>query len=184
MIKLHLGCWHRFIPGFIHIDLSDMPHIDYNTNIAELPMIDDASVHMIYCSHAFEYFDSEARDKALTEWKRVLAPGGLLRLSVPDFAQLIKIYHQAGDIRKILGPLFGKMVINTTQGEEKLFHKIVYDQKYMTEVLEVNGFGEVELWDWRTTEHYGIDDHSQAYFPHMQKETGIQVSLNIQAKKR
>jgi predicted SAM-dependent methyltransferase len=28
-IKLHLGCGKRYIPGFIHIDLADYPHIDY-----------------------------------------------------------------------------------------------------------------------------------------------------------
>jgi hypothetical protein len=32
-IKLHLGCWHRYIPGFIHIDLCDMEHIDYKSSI-------------------------------------------------------------------------------------------------------------------------------------------------------
>ena len=33
-MKLHLGCWNRFIPGFIHIDLCDYDHIDYKRNIA------------------------------------------------------------------------------------------------------------------------------------------------------
>jgi len=28
-MKLHLGCWHRHIPGFVHVDLCDMDHIDY-----------------------------------------------------------------------------------------------------------------------------------------------------------
>jgi hypothetical protein len=32
-IKLHLGCWHRVIPGFVHVDLCDMPHIDHQSSI-------------------------------------------------------------------------------------------------------------------------------------------------------
>ena len=32
-------------------------------------------------------------------------------------------------------------------------------------------------------ENKNYDDHSQAYFPHMDKENGIHVSLNIQGQK-
>ena len=37
-MKLHLGCWHRFIPGFIHIDYDDYsqayyPHMDKDNGI-------------------------------------------------------------------------------------------------------------------------------------------------------
>ena len=64
MKKLHLGCWHRDFPGFINVDLCDMPHIDYKSNINKLPFIDDSDIDLIYCSHAFEYFDLiEAREK-------------------------------------------------------------------------------------------------------------------------
>ena len=38
-------------------------------------------------------------------------------------------------------------------------------------------------WDWRKVDHGKFDDHSQAYIPHMQKETGTLISLNIEAVK-
>ena len=40
-IKVHLGCWHRFIPGFVHVDLCDMPHIDHMSSIDLLPFFTD-----------------------------------------------------------------------------------------------------------------------------------------------
>lgn len=50
--------------------------------------------------------------------------------------------------------------------------------------LERAGFSEVRLWDWRTTEpHNYCDDYSQAYVPHMDKENGKLMSLNVEAKK-
>ena len=58
-MKLHLGCWHRYISGFVHIDLCDMPYIDYKTSIDNLSIIDDKNVELIYNSHSFEYFDGE-----------------------------------------------------------------------------------------------------------------------------
>ena len=49
--------------------------------------------------------------------------------------------------------------------------------------LKEVGFSETRLWDWRTTEHAHMDDYSQAYIPHMDKENGTLVSLNIEAVK-
>lgn len=37
--------------------------------------------------------------------------------------------------------------------------------------------------NWRETEHSDVDDFSQAYLPHMDKENGILMSLNIEAIK-
>jgi ubiquinone/menaquinone biosynthesis C-methylase UbiE len=181
--KVHLGCWHRVIPGFVHVDLCDMPHIDHKSNIDQLPFFADDSVELIYCSHALEYFDREQARDALQEWYRVLVPGGLLRLAVPDFESLIKVYKTSGKLASILGPLYGKMSIDTPVGRATLYHKTTYDEASLRSLLQECGFVMPERWDWRATEHAGIDDHSQAYFPHMQKDSGMLVSLNLQARK-
>jgi hypothetical protein len=49
--------------------------------------------------------------------------------------------------------------------------------------LSAGGGGEIERYDWRETEHVDIDDYSQAYIPHMDKENGALVSLNVEALK-
>ncbi|WIV99872.1 class I SAM-dependent methyltransferase [Kinneretia aquatilis] len=183
LIKVHLGCWHRVIPGFVHVDLCDMPHIDHKSGIDALPFLADNSASLIYCSHALEYFDRDQAREVLKEWRRVLAPGGVLRLAVPDFQALIQVYQQTGELARVLGPLYGKMAIQTEQGPATLYHKTTYDQASLSTLLEACGFVAPERWDWRQTEHAAVDDHSQAYFPHMQKDTGILVSLNLQARK-
>jgi ubiquinone/menaquinone biosynthesis C-methylase UbiE len=183
-IKVHLGCWHRYIPGFIHVDLCNMPHIDYASNIDKLPFFENNSVDLIYCSHALEYFDRDEVLNVLTEWNRVLCPGGLIRLAVPDFEALIKIYTQTGDLKRVLGPLYGKMEIDTSNGANILYHKTTYDEQSLSELLIQTGFVSPHRWNWRNTEHASIDDHSQAYYPHMQKDSGILVSLNIEAIKK
>jgi hypothetical protein len=45
------------------------------------------------------------------------------------------------------------------------------------------GFSEVRRWDWRNTEHSEVDDYSQAHLPHMDKENGRLMSLNLEAIK-
>lgn len=182
-IKAHLGCWHRVIPGFVHVDLCDMPHIDYRSGIDSLPFFADSTVELIYCSHALEYFDRDEARRVLAEWHRVLRPGGILRLAVPDFKALIKVYQKTGELSRVLGPLYGRMAITTEQGAATLYHKTTYDEESLSVLLQECGFVGPERWDWRATEHAQIDDHSQAYFPHMQKDTGLLVSLNLQARK-
>lgn len=182
-MKLHLGCWHRYIEGFVHVDLCDLPHIDYKSSIDSLPFIDSNTVDTIYCSHAFEYFDRESAPFVLREWRRVLKPGGLLRLCVPDFAALIKVYEITSDLSKVLGPLFGRMEVTNVDPLQIIYHKTVYDLNSISTLLESQGFVNVERYDWRDTEHSAVDDHSQAYFPHMDKENGLCISLNIESRK-
>ena len=120
-MKLHLGCWHRNIPGFVNVDLCDMEHIDYKSNIDDLSMFDDESVSLIYSSHSFEYFNRQKAVEVLIEWSRVLKPRGVLRLAVPDLDSLISVYQKTNQLEKILGPLYGKMDVDTPNGKKTLY---------------------------------------------------------------
>lgn len=182
-IKLHLGCGKRYIPGFVHVDLDSFPHIDYQSDVAHLPMFEDESVSLIYSSHTLEYFDRIEVQEVLKEWRRVLRPGGILRVAVPDFEALVKVYQQHGDLGKIVGPLYGRIIIKTPDGEKAAYHKTVYDFKALKDVLEQAGFKNVQRYDWRNTIHRDYDDFSQAYIPHMDKEHGLLISLNVEGKR-
>ncbi|MDO9580191.1 MAG: methyltransferase domain-containing protein [Bacteroidales bacterium] len=182
-MKLNLGSWHRDIPGFINVDLCDLPHINYKSNIDDLGMFENDSIELIYSSHSFEYFDRLEAVDVLKEWKRVLKSGGTLRLAVPDFDKLIQIYEKTNKLEKILGPLYGRMEIDTENGSKKLYHKTVYNFDSLRNVLEEGGFKDIQRYDWKKTIHKDYDDHSQAYFPHMDKENGILLSLNVEAIK-
>jgi predicted SAM-dependent methyltransferase len=182
MIKLHLGCDKRYIPGFIHIDISKYDHIDYCQSFTQLPMFEDNSVDLIYCCHAFPYLNvrtSEVYD-TLLEWRRMLQPNGILRLSVTDFDKMIEVYNSSNrNVLKIMGPILGIWeTTNTIVG-----CKSIYNRELLTHVLEKTGYINIRDWDWRTTEHAHIDDFSQAYYPHMDKEHGIMISLNIECSK-
>jgi predicted SAM-dependent methyltransferase len=182
-VALNLGCWHRHIPGWIHVDLCDMPHIDHKTSIDKLPMFADCSVDLIYSSHSFEYFDRQEAIGVLAEWHRVLKPGGTLRLAVPDFEALMKVYLKTAEMARVLGPLYGRMHIETETGATNIYHKTAYDFTSLAKLLTDSGFANVRRYNWQDTIHKNYDDHSQAYFPHMDKEHGMLVSLNIETDK-
>ena len=181
-MKLHLGSGSRYLQGYTHIDISEHEHIDINTSVDKLNSLKDASVDEIYASHVLEYFDRNEVNAVLLEWKRVLKKNGILRLAVPNFEALISVYQKTDEIEKILGPLYGKW--NVSNGDY-IYHKTVYDDKSLTSLLQQLGFREIKQWDWRQVfkNNPEYDDHSQAYFPHMDKENGILISLNIECKK-
>ncbi|MBI3500275.1 MAG: methyltransferase domain-containing protein [Bacteroidetes bacterium] len=180
---LHLGCGKRNIPGFVNVDLADFKHIHYKRKADDLSPFKNNSADLIYASHVFEYFDREEAPKVLKEWKRVLKKGGTLRLAVPDFEALANVYEKYKDLNLVKGPLYGKWKV---KGKNKyVYHKTVYDFDSLKNLLEKNGFTNVRRYDWKTTEpHTKFDDHSQAYIPHMDKENGILISLNVEANKK
>ena len=182
-LQLHLGCGKRYIPGFVHIDIDDFPHIDYRTIIDKLPMFGDNVADLIYCCHAFPYFDRFQAADVLTEWRRVLKPGGVLRLAVFDFEALVLVYQRTGDLNQMLGPLFGRMGIRTPEGESIIYERTVYDYRSLEELCLTAGFRLFRRYDWRQTIHKDYDDYSQAYKPHMDKEQGFLISLNVEAVK-
>jgi|TARA_B100001939_G_C16688648_1_gene507607 predicted SAM-dependent methyltransferase len=181
-VKLHLGCGKRYLEGYIHVDIAEFEHIDYQLPIDDLSTFKDNTIEEIYASHVLEYFDRNDVINVLTEWKRVLKPSGILRLAVPNFPKLVEVYQSSKDLSSILGPLYGKWDIGN---QEFIYHKTVYDENSLKNVLEEVGFKNIKIWDWKEffKEQKDFDDHSQAYYPHMQKDSGIHVSLNLQCEK-
>ena len=177
-MKINMGCgWRDFGPEWVHIDGGDYDHIDHN-NIFKLPY-EDESVNLIYASHVIEYVDKGDIDVLLNEWRRVLKKDGILRVAVPNFGKMAELYMNGHPLDCFLGPLYGRMKM----GDDIIYHKTVYDYKNLKTLLESCGFSNIRKYDWRSTEHSSFDDHSQAYLPHMDKENGTLISLNVECDK-
>jgi predicted SAM-dependent methyltransferase len=180
MIKINMGCgWRDFGKDWIHIDSGDYGHLDYES-IVDLSQFKDNTVDLIYASHVIEYFDRQEIPSLLSEWKRILKPDGILRLAVPNFYEISRLYSlKMYPLDNFVGLLYGRMKM----GEATIYHKTVYDFESLKKVLESGGFKDVRKYAWRKTEHAKFDDHSQAYLPHMNKTSGVLMSLNVECTK-
>jgi predicted SAM-dependent methyltransferase len=178
-MKIHVGCGRRdFGKGWVHVDGAEYSHISFHDIF--LSDFNDNSADVIYSAHLIEYFDRDQVKELLKAWHWVLKPFGTLRIAVPDFRNMAKLYvHGHCTLSQILGPLYGKMPLN----EGTIYHRTVYDFESLKSTLEECGFKYVQKYDWRKTEHAAIDDCSQAYIPHMDKEDGTLISLNIECVK-
>ena len=183
-MKLHLGCGKKFLKGYKHVDYTNYDHIDWNTGIYPLDFIKDGCVKEIYCSHALEYFDYIDCQKVITDWERCLSDQGKLRISVPDFDKLLKVYKASdSNIDKIIGPLFGRWEINNS---EKIYHRCVFNKTKLRKLIYDCGFKSIT--EWEPLKYFGTgetdyDDYSKAYFPHMDFKNGFSISINFLASK-
>lgn len=176
-MKLHLGCGSKHIDRFINIDARQLEGVDMVDDIISLASYENNSINLIYASHVLEHTGRHEYISVLKRWFDILEPNGILRLAVPDFEQIVAYYSKHKDIKKVTGLLWGG------QTYPQNYHYMGWDFSSLKSDLEKVGFSLIYRYDWRNTEHAHIDDFSQCYLPHMDKENGMLMSLNVEAIK-
>jgi predicted SAM-dependent methyltransferase len=66
-------------------------------NVARRIPLGDETASVVYASHVLEHLDRSRARSFLAEARRVLIPGGVLRLAVPDLDRLARRYLETGD---------------------------------------------------------------------------------------
>ena len=94
-VRLNLGCGPNVAPGWLNIDLAPVAGAVQGDLRAGLPLA-DSSVDCIAAIHVLQDLPWLDVMPALAEMRRVLKPGGVLRLAVPDLDRAIRAYL-AGD---------------------------------------------------------------------------------------
>lgn len=97
MNYLNLGCGHRFHPDWTNIDFTSTGDGVIAHNLTQGIPYPDATFDVVYHSHVLEHFPKDAAPQFLRECYRVLRPGGILRVAVPDLEQIAKLYLMALD---------------------------------------------------------------------------------------
>jgi predicted SAM-dependent methyltransferase len=112
----------------------------------------DGTIDAIYSSHMLEHLDRAEARSFLAECRRVLKPGGILRLVVPDLRYLAYIYlryndaegflhHLQFDLDKPRGPVARlRRLLSGGRG-----HHWMYDRESLLALVEGAGFVNVEV---------------------------------------
>ena len=154
---LNAGCGPNIAPGFMNLDYYWRPGILCWDLTQALPF-EDSSLKGIYCEHCLEHLTYEDAGQALREFRRVLIPGGQLRVVVPDVELYIDLYVRDRSGEKVVLPCEEELKIKTplfalNQIMRDHEHLYAYDFETMRRSIEQAGFDSVT----RTTFGSGSD---------------------------
>ena len=178
-VVLNVGCGYplrqRLHPMFqrppwreLRLDIDARVNPDFVCSITDMDQVADASVDAVWSSHNLEHLHRHEVPRALSEFHRVLRPGGLLLLTLPDLqkvAELVgadgledEVYMSPSGPITPLDMIFGHTA-SLAQGDMYMAHKTGFTAKTLQALLIASGFEEVAL------QRTGFDLWARGYKP-------------------
>jgi ubiquinone/menaquinone biosynthesis C-methylase UbiE len=132
------------------MDMVPRPHVQIVHDIRELPYpIPDSVYDLVYMSHILEHIPWFQTIDCLQEIRRILKPGGVLEVWVPDLRKLVLAY-----LDPRLVPFDGWYKFNSERDPVKWFngrlftygpgeenwHRAAFDREYLIRCMERAGY--------------------------------------------
>ena len=170
-LRLHIGGQEPH-PDWKIVNITPGKFTDFVRSCTDLSIFPDASVTEIYASHVVEHLGYQRElGTALGEFNRVLVPGGMLRVSVPDLPTLCRLYldpQRDSNARfMVMRMMYGGQI------DDGDFHYVGLNEEMMGAYLERAGFSEIR----RVADLGLFNDASRMTF------YGEPISLNVVARK-
>jgi hypothetical protein len=171
-LKLHIGCGERRLKGYCHVDIRNEVSPDICASVLDLSIIESNSVQEIYFCHGIEHIRESQVPVCLKELHRILSPGAILRLALPDFYALVTLYCAGrASLSEIVYAIHGQ------QDYADNTHFFSWDYHTLGAKLVQHGFGEVTRYSAKEFLPPGYFDWS------LHCIAGTPTSLNIIARK-
>lgn len=158
--RMNWGCGSWTEPGWINCDQKEGPGVDISCDIREGLPLEDGALDYVVSIHALPEVPLPDLVPVLRELRRVLRPGGTLRLALPDLDRGIAAY-QRGDrdyflIRDEDARSMGAKLI--TQMLWYGYSRTLFTHDFIAEQLERAGFAGITRCAYRRTAsaHPGI----------------------------
>lgn len=152
--KLHLGCGDHLLRGWLDTDLHPrIPGVMQLDASRPLPFADN-SFDYVFSEHLIEHMPYPQGCDLLAECRRILKPGGVMRLATPDLAFLLGLYlPDKSGIQQAFLDWSKKRFLPWAPSADDTFvinnamrdwgHQFIYDDKVLRRALAEAGFGRV-----------------------------------------
>lgn len=137
-MKLNLGSGSCPIEGYVNLDGNK------GDSIAPL-LFDAGTVSEIRASHILEHFGHSESIEVLADWIGRLKLGGVLKIAVPDFDDLIRRYN-LGEQLNFEGIIMGG------QCDERDYHKSIWTASKLRLIMEGFGLKHIQTWQSEITD--------------------------------
>jgi len=123
--------------------------IEYGDAVKGLP-VPDCTAEALYSCHMIEHLSRTGAGRFLEEARRVLIPGGIIRLAVPDLRRLAGRYLETGDADGFIAATYlGRKNDESIAGRlgtliaGPRLHGWMYDESSLGRLLWEHGFSDV-----------------------------------------
>jgi len=153
--KLHVGAGKCVLAGWLNTDIKlEMSDVFFLDAIKPFPF-DENAFDYVYSEHMIEHISRPDASFMLRECRRVLKPGGTLRIATPDLQVITGLYGNDGDVDKhhYVKWITDKLVNNASEYHTGFVinqafyswgHQFLYDGELLTESLRDAGFTEIQ----------------------------------------
>jgi predicted SAM-dependent methyltransferase len=143
---LNVGCGPNLADGYCNLDYEWRPGLDICWDIRRALPLRDESIAGIFTEHCVEHIDFNSFLRLASEFRRLLKPGGLVRIVVPDGELYFETYRTGAampyafedPVEGIYTPMMSVNRIFRKHG-----HLFIYDFRTLKAVLEHAGFRDV-----------------------------------------
>jgi predicted SAM-dependent methyltransferase len=198
-LKLHLGCGPTVVPGWENVDKSPSVYLARFPRLRRVlhraGVIDDAqgkgfpsgivhadvsrrlpyadgSASYVYSSHLIEHLSRWQALRFVRECRRVLRPGGIMRVATPDLNAIVEAYRavdrtsdgeqtradtmmaQLGMFRELQANHVQRLIHRVASGS---YHQWLYDSESLIRLLTEGGFNETRICSYRKGETPDLD---------------------------
>lgn len=113
-------------------------HVFMHHDLSHSIPLKDQTADFVYSSHFLEHLFKRDAERLLTDSFRVLKPGGVVRICIPDLAYAVSLYAR-GEKEKMLESYF----FVEDKESQLARHKYMYDFELLQSLLERIGFSQV-----------------------------------------
>jgi ubiquinone/menaquinone biosynthesis C-methylase UbiE len=138
----------------VRLDINPDVQPDVVADITNMPIIESSSVDALWSSHNLEHVFAHQVSSALSEFFRVLAPGAVAHVQVPDVMTPVRAIMK-GRLEQALyeapaGPVtpldmlfgFGPAI---ERGEHHMAHRTAFTRETLSQKFRVAGFEDVKV---------------------------------------
>lgn len=160
-VKLHVGCGTNYFSNWINIDNNsdnNIEKLDINWDLTNPLPIPPESVDFIYNEHFLEHLSISEGQRTIQDFLRVLKPGGVLRIAMPDLEYCMKEYFNP---KWKEAPYLSKFNLTFIKTKAEMInvnfrywgHQWLYDAEELKRRLKEAGCKQVKICKIRKSQH-------------------------------
>ncbi len=152
-LKVNVGCGNEPFPGWINLDLDPATPADILWDLTDGLLFPDDSCAFIYSEHFLEHIPVQQGVRFLSECRRSLQPGGIVRIGVPCVQDVVRQYYENIWPKQPWLEKYGYSWIKTRAeciniSFRDWAHQWLYDLEELDRRLREAGFSRIESAGW------------------------------------